>query len=149
LPRVAVGHSLFGQVSLAYQAQAAATDPVFSALALLGVNVWIPEFEPWRFRLWIKRLSFAAGMAVSRPFGYLPVRRLRLGTADEPYPYLAQMGSWLAAGDWLSRDGTSYFRALPRLRVPILSVAGAGDFLLGVPACQLRTIAKTSGPITH
>lgn len=152
LPRVAVGHSLFGQVALAYSARVAAGSfmtPAWHRLALLGVNVWMRQCEPSRLRLLVKRASYATTLAVSRTLGYLPVRRLRLGTADEPHEYLAQMGSWLWRDDFVAGDGFSYLQALPRLRVPILSVAGDGDWLLGAPPCQLRLLSRTGGPFSH
>ena len=151
LPRVAVGHSLFGQVSLAHQARVAAglASPGYDRLALIAVNVWMRELEPLLWRYLVKRLSFAAFVALSAPLGYLPVRRLRLGTADEPHEYLAQMGAWMPRHDFVSGDGFSYLRALSAVRVPVLSVAGDGDRLLGVPACQLRLLSRLGGPLTH
>lgn len=149
--RVAVGHSLFGHVALAYQARHAATQVGvgFDRLVLLAANVWLRELEPlaWRWRL--KCLSFAAMQAASAPLGYLPVRRLRLGTADESHPYLAQMGSWQETGDWCSQDGFSYLQALGQVRAEVLSVASEGDKLLAVPVCQLRLASRISGPLTH
>lgn len=151
LERAAVGHSLFGHVALAYQAQhaAQASGVGFDRLVLLAANVWLRELEPlaWRWRL--KRLSFGLMEAASAPLGYLPVRRLRLGTADESHAYLAQMGSWLATDDWQSRDGFSYLRALSHVRSRVLSVASEGDKLLAVPVCQLRLASQVAGPVTH
>lgn len=152
VPRVAVGHSLFGQVALAYSARVAAgsfTTPAWDRLALLGVNVWMQRHEPSRLRLFVKRASYATTLAISRSLGYLPVRRLRMGTADEPHEYLSQMGSWLWRNDFVSGDGFSYLEALPQLRVPVLSVAGDGDWLLGAPPCQLRLLSRIGGPLTH
>lgn len=151
LQRVAAGHSLFGHVALAWQAQHEATrvGVGYDRLVLLAANVWLRELEPlaWRWRL--KCVSFAAMQAASAPLGYLPVRRLRLGTADESHPYLAQMGSWQGSGDWCSQDGFSYLQALGQVRSQVLSVASDGDKLLAVPACQLRLASRIQGPLTH
>ena len=159
LPCVAVGHSLFGHVALAWQARASApwweSGPNgagvarYDALVLLGANVWLPQLEPVRVRWWAKRLTFLALEASSVGRGYLPVRRLRLGTADEPYEYLRQMGGWLADADWTARDGQSYLRALPCVDVPILSVASVGDRLLAIPECQGQLAGMTRGPVSH
>jgi predicted alpha/beta hydrolase len=151
LPRIAVGHSLFGHVALAHQARASSgrSAPGFDGIVLLGANVWLRSLEPRAGRWWLKRASFFAMVAASRPLGYLPVRRLRLGTADEPLAYLRQMGDWLGRGSWDDRQGNSYSAALSRVRIPLLSVAGAGDRLLAVPACQLRLASLTAGQVTH
>ena len=157
--RVAIGHSLFGHVALAYQARAAAQETarpahdraaaLYDGLVLLAGNVWLRRLEPSWLRFLAKRASFAALLLLSRPLGYLPVRRLGIGTADESGPYLAQMGGWVRTGDWTDRAGRSYLGALGGVRAPILSIAGAGDRLMAVPDCQLALVRRSSGPVTH
>jgi pimeloyl-ACP methyl ester carboxylesterase len=156
--RVAVGHSLFGHVALAYQAKAKAQaqarsapgDPaLYDGLVLIASNVWLRVLEPSLPRWWRKRLSYEALLLLARPLGYLPVRRLRMGTADESFPYLAQMGEWVRRGDWTDRGGRSYLSDLPGVTVPILSIAGTGDLLMAVPGCQLALVSRTAGPWTH
>ena len=157
--RVAIGHSLFGHVALAYQARAAAReaarpDPeraaaLYDGLVLLAGNVWLRRLEPSWLRFLAKRASFAALLLLSWPLGYLPVRRLGIGTADESGLYLAQMGGWVRSGDWTDRAGSSYLAALASVRAPILSIAGAGDRLMAVPDCQLALVRRSSGPVTH
>lgn len=152
LPRIAMGHSLFGHVSLAYQARASAQGgPRFDCLALLAANTWVRRWEPLPGRWLLKRAVYEAmllGGSVLRR-GYLPVRALGAGTADEAIEYLAQMGDWTRRGDWADRQGRSYSADLRHVTVPILSVVGAGDRLLAVPACQLRLLAEVAGPVTH
>lgn len=152
LPRIAMGHSLFGHVSLAYQARASAQGgPRFDCLALLAANTWVRRWEPWAGRWFLKRAVYEAmllgGTILAR--GYLPVRALGAGTADEALEYLTQMGDWARHGDWADRQGRSYSADLRHVTVPILSVVGDGDRLLAVPACQLRFLAEVRGPVTH
>ncbi len=161
LPRVAMGHSLFGHVALAWQGLVSAgaapllprtaTGPVYGydGLVLLAANVWLPQLETRRARWWVKRGFFPLLVAAAWRRGYLPARDYRLGTADEPLPYLRQLGSWLGQADWTALSGHSYWADLPAVRVPILSVASDGDHLLAVPACQLRFACQTRGPVTH
>ncbi len=159
--RVAIGHSLFGHVALAYQAQAAraaglppgsgpeGAAALYDGLVLIAGNVWLRCLEPSWLRFLAKRASYAALLLLSRPLGYLPVRRLGLGTADESGHYLRQMGGWVRSGDWTDRTGRSYLEALGSVRVPILSIAGAGDRLMAVPDCQLALLRRSAGPVTH
>lgn len=158
LPRVAVGHSLFGHVALAWQTRVLADTgkgidaPGFDALVLVGGNVWLPALEPRWWRWLAKRATTAVLPLLYRlspTRDYVPVRRLGLGTCDEPAPYFTQLADWARRGDWTDRDGRSFQRALGRVRVPVLSVAGAGDRLLSVPACQLRFARETAGAVTH
>lgn len=161
--RVAVGHSLFAHVALAYQAQAEqrlqvpalyrpADGPepaLYDGLVVIAGNVWLRQLEPDLLRFVGKRLSYETLLLLTRPLGYLPVRRLGIGTADEAGAYLEQMGKWLRRGDWTDQAGRSYLAALAHVRVPILSIAGAGDRLMSVPGCQLALIRRTAGPVTH
>lgn len=161
LPRVAVGHSLFGHVALAWQALVSAgrvpllphggsVDAVgYDGLVLLGANVWLPQLEPLRPRWWFKRVFYPLLVLAGVRHGYLPARTLRVGTADEPLPYLAQLGRWLGQADWTAQSGHSYLADLPQVRVPILSIASVGDRLLAVPVCQLRFAGHTQGSISH
>ena len=151
LPRIAVGHSLFGHVSLAWQSLCAQNAELtgYDGLVGLASNVWLRHLEPSLFRWWLKRLSYETLLLLSRPTGYFPAVRLRFGNVNESLPYLAQMGSWVSGGDWTDRHGRSYRAGLPKVRVPILSVAGHGDRLMAIPGCQLRFVLETAGPITH
>ena len=55
----------------------------------------------------------------------------------------------MRSGDWTDRTGRSYLEALGSVRVPILSIAGAGDRLMAVPDCQLALLRRSAGPVTH
>ena len=161
--RVAIGHSLFAHVALAYQAQTAqrlqvpalygpADRPesvLYDGLVIIAGNVWLRQLEPDLLRFVGKRLSYETLLLLTRPLGYLPVRRLGIGTADEAGAYLEQMGQWVRRGDWTDQAGRSYLAALSHVQVPILSVAGAGDRLMAVPSCQLALCRRTAGPVTH
>jgi predicted alpha/beta hydrolase len=152
LARVAIGHSLFGHVALAYQAHAArapGNPALYDGFVLIASNIWLRTLEPRPLRWLRKRLVYAALLQLARPLGYLPVRRLRLGTADEPYAYLAQMGEWVHSKDWTDRSGRSYLAGLPAITAPILSIAGAGDRLMAVPECQQALVERTRGSVRH
>ncbi|MFO0577889.1 MAG: alpha/beta hydrolase [Polyangia bacterium] len=153
LPRIAVGHSLFGLAALAYQARASsggfgAQAPRFDALVLLATNPWLRRLEPRPGRWLLKRAAYAA-LLRALPLGYLPVRALGLGSADEPAAYLRQLGDWTRRDDWTDRRGRSYLSELPAVSVPVLSVVGQGDRLMAVPECQLRLLRGVRGPLCH
>ena len=161
LPRVAVGHSLFGHVAVAWQAlvsagraplppRVAASPAVgYDGLVLIGANLWIPQLDPVRPRWWFKRAFFPLLVLLAMRHGYLPARRLRVGTADEPLPYLQQVGRWLGEADWTAESGHSYLADMAQVRVPILSIASVGDHLLAVPQSALRFACQMRGPIQH
>src|SRR5205085_10462350 len=61
--------------------------------------------------------------------GRAPIRALRLGTADEPPTYVKQLTGWSRDGRWTSRFGVDYGAALSAIAVPVLPLAGAGDWM--------------------
>ncbi|MSP60343.1 MAG: alpha/beta fold hydrolase [Myxococcales bacterium] len=142
LPVTAVGHSLFGHVSLAHLArhQEAEVD----ALVLLAANVWSERWEPDRLVLLQKRLILETMGALTRSWGHFPARRLGLGSCDEAAGYVAQTVGFLRHG-WRARDGFSYADALAGVRRPVLSVTGAGDRLICSPGCARRLASEIPG----
>ncbi len=151
LPQIAMGHSLFGHLALAWLSLAAQEPGLsaFDGVVALASSIWLHDLEPSLLRRMIKRLSYQALLWASLPMGYFPSVKLGVGTADEPLPYLRQMGSWVARNQWTDRRGSSFLPGLAKVRVPILSVAGQGDRLLSTPHVQLRLWASTQGPLEH
>lgn len=139
LPIVAVGHSLFGHVALAHAGRH--PEARVSGYALLAANVWQPDCEPSPLRWLEKRAMMETCAALLRPRGYLPVRAFRFGSVDEAGRYFLQLVEWVRRGEWDAADGFSYRAALAGIDRPVLSIAGAGDRLLGNPASIRRFVA--------
>ncbi len=76
----------------------------------------------------------AAILAVTRTLGHFPARLLRLGPEDEHAGIMEQWMRWNLGGRWVGEDGTDYFAACGRITVPVLALAGGGDWLIAPPA---------------
>src|SRR5690606_12999108 len=88
LPIALLGHSLFSQAAMAWLGQHPDAD--VRALVAMSCSVWNKRFEPsWGWWM-IKRLAFWPSVILTELVGYLPVRRLRAGTADEPRGFWRQ-----------------------------------------------------------
>lgn len=132
LPVIAVGHSLFGHVTIAHLARHQPN--LVDGVALLAVNI--------ASRAWLRQplhAALAGSMittmaAASLPFGRFPSRLLRFGSQDEAMPYVLDFFRWLRHGDWVARDGFVYTDGLPRITIPIAAWVGAGDRLFSPPA---------------
>ncbi|MFI7587081.1 serine aminopeptidase domain-containing protein [Spongisporangium articulatum] len=144
--RVAVGHSLFGHTALAFQATRDAAAG-YDRLVLIAGNVWLPQLEPLRSRRLAKDVAARGWRLLMPRHGLLPVRRLGLGSSDVSADFLRQVMGWQVRGDWTARDGRSYLDALPGVKEPVLSIAGAADRLLSTPSSQERFAALTGGPV--
>jgi predicted alpha/beta hydrolase len=131
LPVVALGHSLFGHVTLAHLARHPSLP--LDGLVMLAGNVSNPT---WRRRpiAWAQKAALIQVMAaVTAVVGRLPARRLRMGTDDEARGYVLQFVSNGLTARWRARDGFDYFAALERVRVPVLAIASDGDRLYSPP----------------
>ncbi len=154
LPCFAIGHSLFGHVVLAHLARH--PDLPLDGLVMLAGNAPNPD---WRKRplSWLKKGALIEAMhAFTLALGRLPIRRLGLGTDDEPRGYIADFSRMWRLPDWRARDGFSYFAALGQVRTPILALTGAADRLLAphedvrglmseVPHATVEVVGKQSG----
>jgi len=131
LPVVLVGNSLFGHVALSYLGMH--PDTPVTAVVGFAVNIWNRRWTASRARWWTKRALLAASVPVVTGLGYLPVRRLGLGSEDEPRDYWRSMWRWVPGNRWDGDDGTDYAALLPRVRARVLVVVSDGDRLLSHP----------------
>jgi predicted alpha/beta hydrolase len=144
LPVVALGHSLFGHVTLAHLARH--PELALDGLVMLAGNVSNPT---WRRRpiAWAQKqvpIEVLGNLALAMT-GRLPVRLLRMGTDDESRSYLQQFIRNTRRAAWRARDGFDYFAALGRVRVPTLAVASDGDWLYSPPADVRALMAAVPG----
>jgi alpha-beta hydrolase superfamily lysophospholipase len=131
-PLVVLGHSLCSHLTI----NARGLDPRLPVAAIVAFSggVWLPRWEPSRWFRWRKRWTVRVMQWVVARAGRLPVRRLRLGNADESRSYLAQLSDMVEADRWRSGDGkVDYVEATARCDVPTLGVIAAGDRFLSRP----------------
>ena len=139
-----LGHSLFGNASLAWLGQH--PDAPVRTLVLLCVDIWGRSREPRRWRWWVKRALFSFTEALVRVWGYLPARGLRAGTADESAAYWAQFGRWMRRDTWERADGAvDYEAGVAAVKVPTLHVLSRGDRLYAVPEAARRLTRALPG----
>lgn len=94
----------------------------------------------------MQRPIAAAGYLLARLFGRFPARLLGIGPEDEHLGIFAQWMRWNLRGEWHGDDGTDYFANCRRVRVPVLALAGGGDWLVAPPAvCEDLLEACGSG----
>ncbi len=145
LPLTAVGHSLFGHVALARLGRHPETP--LDAVVMLAGNIWGRRWEPDRLTALRKVAVMRVTAATARLVGYLPTRRMRMGTCDESEPYIRQLAGFVTRDDWSSADGFSYTAALQQIRRPLLAIAAVGDKLLCRPESGRRFAAEVPGAI--
>ena len=131
LPIVLVGNSLFGHLAFSYLGMH--TDAPVKAVVGFAVNIWNRRWTASCARWWAKRAFVAASLPVVTRLGYLPARRLGLGSEDEPLEYWRSMWRWVPGDCWDGDDGTDYAALMERVPARVLVVVSDGDRLLSHP----------------
>jgi predicted alpha/beta hydrolase len=143
-PVVLVGHSLGGHAGLAAQGTGLVA---FDAVVAVAASVWLRGLEPSAARWFVKRAALAAVVAIGRRLGRFPARALRLGSDDEPGPWVEDFERFARTGIWGSTDGRiDYLSSLERVRVPVLQIVSDGDRIECPPECGSRFVAHCGGP---
>src|SRR5262249_23190178 len=135
-----VGHSLGGHVSIASVSTSQA-EP--DAMVVLATNVWLRSEEPNPLLYARKAAMVRICEMATRARGFFPARPLGFGSDDEA---AARREGWTG---WWNRDRrtsddrrTDYLSMMSRIRVPVLSIASAGDRYLCTPAGAARFIKR-------
>jgi predicted alpha/beta hydrolase len=150
----AVGHSLFGHVTLAHLARHPEVE--LDGLVMLACNVCNPTWRERPIKYLEKVALIEAMRATTLLFGRLPVRRFNVGTDDESRSYVRDFTRWSVRADWLGADGFRYYAALPRVRTPVLALVGAGDrrmsppddvrgLLRPLPHAEIEVVGRATG----
>jgi predicted alpha/beta hydrolase len=144
LHTVLVGHSLGGHVGLAAQGTGFVD---FDRIALVAVNVWMPQFDSSPRRWALKRSVLEAVVVACRRVGRFPARTLRVGSDDESHTYFEDFGRFARTGRWESSDGkVDYLAALSNVRVPVLQIVSDGDRWAGRPEGGSLFVDRCGGP---
>lgn len=132
----AVGHSL-GGMCVPFHAQAARIERLVAVAS--GPAHW--RLQPWRFLPQVVLLWWLLGPAATWLLGYMPGRRLGLGT-DVPGGVYWQWRRWCTSAGFYRRDWDSALPApdLQRFRGKLTLVAIADDVMIP-PAC-VRALAE-------
>ena len=138
-----LGHSLFGHTALAWLG--CHPRAKLAAFVGLGANVWLRSCERSRWRWWTKLGVAAIATVIASRVGHLPVRRLRVGSADEPAEYWLPMWRWMLENRWMSEDGVDYQEGLSVIACPLLAVVSDRDRLLCHPDAGASFVERVVG----
>lgn len=134
---VLLGHSLGGLVSTAAIGTGRIPSP--RLLVLASTSVWLhgPRGPIAR------RAVMGVYRAATQLLGYAPIRRLRVGTADEAASYVRQLTDWTRSMQWTSARGVDYTASAETITTPVLPFCGAGDWM-----CTPRDAAAFVGHLS-
>jgi pimeloyl-ACP methyl ester carboxylesterase len=136
-----IGHSAGGVIAAAFAGLGHPESKRIAGIVMVGAPA------PTRPGAWHVPLA-ALGYGVTRVFGRLPARLLRIGPEDEHRGIMGQWMEWNVRGRWIGTDGTDYLAAAARVTVPVLAVAGAGDLIAPPATCTLLLESLGAGDRT-
>jgi predicted alpha/beta hydrolase len=143
-PLVWIGHSLSAHAGAAAFGQR--PDLPLAAAVLISPVVWMMCHEPSRLLWWIKRATLRLWWWLTLTVGYMPARRLGIGSDDEPPGYVRQFLDWARTDAWTSRDGSvDYLVGLARVSFPVLIVNARGDLWIARTPCARRFAEAMTG----
>nr|WP_314489515.1 alpha/beta fold hydrolase [uncultured Pseudomonas sp.] len=134
-----IGHSLGGTTLAAALGGGYLPAEQVASVALFGTQVsrahWALKVPPL---VWIARLAL-------RRFAQLSGSRLKRGPEDEPIGLALETLRWHGLFGRFGEKGNDWWAGLAQVEVPVLAVAGAGDFNDPAWACR-RLLEQMGGP---
>lgn len=125
-------HSWGGVIAIAYLSRS--KDPDIKSVVAFSTKRRI-AIKGWRKFIGVDLLWDKYGTYLTKKHGYLPAKKMMMGTEDEPAAYYKDANVWVKEKQWVSpTDGYDYQKELPKMKLPpILYITGKGDKLLGHP----------------
>lgn len=134
-PVVLFAHSWGGVLLMATLARYPELLHKVKAIVLFGSKRTVRVQNPEK---WLKVDFFwrFAAHALSRGYGYLPAKELKIGSDNESIRSHSQGAHWTRSREWLdSFDGFDYAKTLKQMTLPpVLYLAAPKDYSLGHPA---------------
>lgn len=124
-----IGHSAGGVIAFAYAGLGEAESATIGGIVSMGAPA------PTRPGAWHVPLS-AIGYGITRVMNRFPARALGIGPEDEQPGIMEQWMAWNVRGRWIGDGGTDYLAAAGRITVPLLVLAGHGDFMAPPGSCR-------------
>lgn len=152
-----IGHSLSAHAGAAAFGQR--PDLPLAGAVLISPVVWIRRHEPSAAAWVLKRAILTLWWGLTRAVGYMPARRLRIGSDDEAPGYVRQFLDWARDDAWTSRPAppgpphpwsgrVDYLADLARVRFPVLVVNARGDrWISRTPCVRCFADAFTAAPV--
>ena len=73
---------------------------------------------------------------ITKLLGRIPKTLIPLGNEGEPTSLLAQWSGWNLRQKWLGKDGFDYMKALEKISIPALVIAGIKDDIAPATGCR-------------
>jgi len=132
-----VTHSASGAAVLTTLALRPELREKIARLAMLATPA--PVLRGWR------RSAARLAAFLCHKLGRFPARALRFGPEDEDGGIMGQWLAWNIQGRWVTEDGLVVLERLPELTMPVLLVAGSGDWLWSPPPACRELLARIPG----
>jgi len=135
-------HSWGGVIALAYLTRS--QDSNIKSMIAFSTKRRI-AIKGWKKFVGVDLVWDKYGTYLTKKHGYLPAKKMKMGTEDEPIAYYKGANIWVKEKQWISpTDGYDYHKELKKTQLPpILYITGRGDKLLGHPDDVKRLLEET------
>jgi predicted alpha/beta hydrolase len=149
LPWHGIGHSWGGVLMAAALIRMEVSE--FKSLVFFGVKRRITVKSIKKY-LYVNVYWNYFGSLLTKIYGYLPAKKWKLGSDDEPTVFALQIMDWVVQEKWIDHeDGFDYLKAFEKSNLPpILSLTGSADKILGNQqdvALLMKEIGQEDGEI--
>jgi predicted alpha/beta hydrolase len=102
-------------------------------------KIYVHHFKRW---FMVDLMWTTVGSLATLINGYLPAKRLKMGSDDEPKKFFFECNRWVYSNRWIDpRDGFNYKDQFKKINFPsVLSLTGKNDHSLGNRICVKKML---------
>lgn len=104
-------------------------------------KIYVQHLKRW---FMVDLMWTGLGSLATKLSGYLPAKKLRMGSEDEPGQFFFECNKWVYSNNWIDpRDGLNYKEAFAKTEFPpVFSMTGINDHSLGNKYCVERMLKE-------
>jgi len=102
-------------------------------------KIYVHHFKRW---FMVDVMWTTLGSLATKIKGYLPAKKLKMGSDDEPGKFFFECNKWVYSNKWIDpRDKFNYNEAFKKMNFPpVLSLTGQNDHSLGNKKCVKKML---------
>jgi predicted alpha/beta hydrolase len=136
-----MAHSWGGVLLAAWYARFADANPDIRSMVFFASKrkIYVHHIKRW---FMVDLMWSGVGSLATWLMGYLPAKKLKMGSDDEPGKFFFECNKWVYSNQWIDpRDGFDYKEAFKKIHFPpVLSLTGANDHSLGNKYCVKKML---------
>lgn len=138
-----IAHSWGGVLISSWFARFSSTNSNIRSMVFLACKrkIYVHHIKRW---FMVDIMWTCLGSIATWLKGYLPAKKLRMGSDDEPGKFFFECNKWVYSNKWIDpRDGFNYKKEFEKIDFPpVLSLTGSNDHSLGNKYCVNKMLKE-------